>query len=293
MKLSLIIIICLNAVVSQAQFGQMGATWFYDDYNAPTHQHFPRAIVSVTDTVIEGKVCHIIAGECACGNPFPNYVYETNRRVYWFNIVLNAFTLLYDFNLNQGEEWTVIAKNTVSDSLRLHVDSTGTDTINGVFCKVQYIHTVATYGLPYVFEGPMIEWIGSKFCLFPQSATCDPPSIGLRCYEDDFLGLYDTHFASSCEEIFVDSGIGVNEIKHDATLSLFPNPFHDEARLLLSNFTSDNLSMEITDAAGRIVRIRNGRADLQILKREHLEAGIYFYKIISLDGVVPGKFIII
>lgn len=277
----------------EAQFGQVGARWTYNDYNAGTYQNFPRAIVAVTDTVVGGKVCHIVIGDCACGVSQTNFVYENSRKVYWFNAAFNAFTVLYDFNLDAGGEWTVIANNTTADSLRLHVDSTGTDTINGVFCKVQYIHTVATYGFPYVFEGPVTEWIGSKFCLYPQSAACDPPTIGLRCYEDDFLGLYDTHFAPTCEEVFVDSGIGINEIKNDVSVSLLPNPFHDEARLRLKNFTSDNLLMEITDAAGRIVGIRNGREEIEIIRRENLEAGIYFYKIISPDVVLSGKFIII
>ena len=293
MKQSLIIIFCFTAIASHAQFGQIGAAWTYDDYNASTHQHFPRAIVSVADTVILGQVCHIIAGECACGNPFPNYVYESGRKVYWFNIALNAFTLLYDFNLDAGDEWTVIAKNTDSDSLRLHIDSISIDTINGVYCKVQFIHTVATYGVPYVFEGPVIEWIGSKFCLYPQSASCDPPTIGLRCYEDDFLGLYDAHIAPSCEEIYVDSGIGVNEIENEIFALLAPNPFHDEGILMLNNFSSDNLLMEIADATGRLVNVMNDIENLQIIKRGNLENGIYFYKIISHDAVISGKFIII
>ena len=293
MRTAFVIFLSLVAMSVEAQFGQVGARWTYNDYNAGTYQNFPQAIVSITDTVIDGHVCHIIIGDCACGVSQTNFVYESNRKVYWFNAALNAFTILYDFNLNAGGEWTIVANNTTTDSLRLHVDSTGVDTINGVFCKVQYIHTVATFGVPYVFEGPVTEWIGSKFCLYPQSAACDPPTIGLRCYEDDFLGLYDTHFAPSCEEVFVDSGIGVNEIENNITIILTPNPFHDEARLVLHNLTSDNLVMEITDAAGRIVRVRNGRRDLQIIKREKLEAGIYFYKIISDDVVVSGKFIII
>ncbi len=277
---------------SWSQFASVGATWTYNDYYSASHQNFPRAIVSVADTVINGFACHVVVGDCACGNGGPGFIYESGRKIYLFNTALNAFHVLYDFNLNANEQWTVIAKNASADSLRLQVDSVSTDTINGVLCKVQFIHTMATYGNAGIFEGPLVEKIGSKFCLYPQSASCDPPTFGLRCYEDNQLGLYDTGLAPACDEIFVDSGIGISEISKQVVVSLSPNPFQQEAILTLSNIQSENYFFEIIDATGRIVREEMPAGEIIVIRKDNLEEGIYFYKISLPNGPLTGKFII-
>ena len=281
------------ALSGKAQFAQVDASWTYNDYNPVTWQNYPRGIFTIGDTVILGQVCHIIIGDCACGTSQVNYAYEINRRVYWYNNALNSFTLLYDFNLDAGGLWTVIAQNSASDSLRLRVDSTGTDTINGVLCKVQYIHTVSTYGNAYVFEGPVVEWIGSLFCLYPQAASCDQPTFRLRCYQDDFLGLYDTHFAPSCEDVFVDSGIGITEIENRLTAAISPNPFFDEAWITLTNHYPGNVKMELTDAAGRIFREQAAEVNKFKIEKNDLAAGIYFLHIHSKEKTVTEKIIIL
>jgi len=187
----------------------------------------------------------------------------------------------------------VVAQNTTSDSLRLRVDSTGTEVINGFFCKVQYIHTVATFGNAYFFEGPVTEWIGSKFCLYPQYTACDPPTFGLRCYYDDSLGNYDTHFAPSCEDVFIDSGIGINEIEHGLVASVSPNPFHNEAELLVKNNPGSELLLEIEDATGRMVRSLKTYSDKIKIEKNNLDAGIYFYRVRLRENAIQGKLIII
>ncbi|MEO8088052.1 MAG: T9SS type A sorting domain-containing protein, partial [Bacteroidota bacterium] len=278
---------------AQAQFAPVGAEWIYNDLDANTQQNTPRGIVSVADTIINGHVCHIVIGDCACGTSQTNFIYGSSGKVYWYNSALNDFTLLYDFNLDEGQTWTVLAQSTISDSLQLQVDSTSVDTINGVFCRVQYIHTVATFGNAYVLEGPLVERVGSRLCLYPQYASCDPPTAGLRCYQDNFLGLYDTHFAPACEDIFIDSGIGIHEIENRNILSLAPNPFHDQAAITLIKYSGGEGILEITDAAGRLVRTGPVNSDHTIIRRGEMEEGIYFYHIRLQEATLSGKFIII
>jgi hypothetical protein len=129
--------------------------------------------------------------------------------------------------------------------------------------------------------------------LYPQYALCDPPTAGLRCYEDNILGLYDTHFAPACEDIFVDSGIGIREIENRMRISFAPNPFHNQAVMTVENYSPDNGLLEITDATGRIVRTSLFNAEQTIINREELEAGIYFFHVTLREATMTGKFIII
>jgi hypothetical protein len=283
----------LVSVLAKAQnFASVGARWVYNNHDASTHQNSPEAIVSILDTVVNGIACQAVIGDCACGTSTTNYMYEINRRVYWYNNALSSFTLLYNFNLDAGDTWNVLAQNTTADSLTLRVDSTGIDTINNHVRKVQYVSTVAVYGNAYIFEGPVVEGIGSEFCLYPQSASCDPPSSGLRCYQDSILGYYDRHLGSFCEEVFTDSGIGITEAQKNISIILSPNPFHSFAVLKIENPSAVAGIFTVTDVEGRLIREEKFSGSAIIVRKENLEEGIYFYSLLLDHGTASGKIII-
>ncbi len=293
MKKLLFILCILNVVSGAAQdFGSVETQWVYNDHENVNHQNFPRSILSIEDTVVNGVPCHIVIGGCACGTAQTNFVYGINRRAYWYNYSLNAFTLLYNFNLDEGDTWTVIAQNTSSDSLKLRVDSVSFDTINGQYRKVQHVSTIAVYGNAYTFDGPVIEGIGSTGCLYPQYAACDAPTAGLRCFEDSMLGFYDTHFAVSCEAIFTDSLISVNENEKKLLVRFAPNPLTERSVISLEDGFTASGTLQLIDVTGRIVEEKKFTGNQIVIERHHLDKGIYIYQMKTADAIASGKFIV-
>ena len=275
-------------------FAPVGARWIYNDHDADTSLNYPRSILSVADTVLNGTTCRIVIGGCLCNANQTNYLYSLNRSVYYFDFSQNAFQLLYNFNLNAGESYVHYPALAPQDSFRVVIDSIGMEFINGDFHKIQYVHTVAFGGpLNYIFPGKIIEGIGSTGCLYPQFASCDPPTFGLRCYEDPVAGTYDTHFAPSCEATFQDSGIGIDEITYAVLSEIAPNPFSDFAFLKSGNSQTLGGRLICTDIAGRICREEGVSGSEIRIERSNLEPGLYFYTINSKEGVITGgKFIV-
>jgi hypothetical protein len=226
-----------------------------------------------------------------CSGATGNYLYELNRRVYIFNLVLGQFTLLYDFNLNAGEHYIFHPQDPV-DSFYVVVDSIGMDTINGQFRKTQFVHSQdISQGVHYEFYGKIIEGIGSTACLYPQVGFCDPATNGLRCFQDAILGFYDTHLAPSCDTVYLTFD-NVEEIKRMLLVRVAPNPFSERTTL---QFDINNLSegtIAISDITGRIVKEESFWGNSVVIERSNLESGIYYYILTLREAKATGKLII-
>lgn len=282
----------LSSFGKAQDFASVGATWTYNDHELIGNLNYPRTIFSIADTVVNGIPCHIVIGDCQCGTSATNYLYEINRRVYVYNNATSDFRLIYNFNLNEGDSWTVLAQNTVGDSITLRVDSVTFDTINGNIRKVQHISPSGVFGNVYVFPGPIIEGIGSKSCLYPQAGFCDPPTDGLRCYQDSLIGFYSTHLAPTCDVIYADSGIGIRELENKIHVTLSPNPMHEACMLQIDDNGSALGVFRMTDLSGRVVREERMNGNKLVVHRNELEEGLYFYQILFEKQTAAGKIMI-
>ena len=86
--------------------------------------------------------------------------------------------------------------------------------------------------------------------------------------------------------------IGINEQqKNAATVTVFPNPFNDEATLNITNIQLKKATLEIYDVLGNRVRVmENISGNNIIINREGLNDGIYFYHLINDNAIVAtGK----
>jgi len=283
----------MSAGFSHAQdFAAPGSSWVYSDHELTGNHSYPRGIVSVGDTVVNGQPVHIVIGDCFCGGGVANYIYELNRRVYFYNYQSGTFNLLYDFNLNAGESFMLYPQDAAEDSFYVVVDSTGLDTINGFLLKTQFVHVQAfPPHIAYEFHGKIIEGIGSTDCLYPQFGSCDPPTNGLRCYQDPVIGFYDTRLAPSCDTVYVISD-GVDEPGYDVHATLSPNPFSENAVLSVRHPGTAGGTIDITDITGRIMREENFSGSNISIQRENLEEGVYFYYLRMGNASASGKFII-
>ena len=274
----------------QAQnFASIGTVWTYSDIETAGHHSSPRALSSIADSVINGQLTHLVVGNCFCSGSTANYLFELNRRVYMYHQQLNQFSLLYDFNLNSGENYIFHPPN-AQDSFYVVVDSTGMDTINGQFRKTQFVHTQNISQASFDFSGKIIEGIGSTRCLYPQY-ICTPTTNGLRCYQDSTLGFYDTHLAPSCDTIYVTFD-KVEEIDHRILVRVAPNPFSERTTLQIDKFNIAEGTVAITDIAGRIVRAEKFIGSSIVIERDNLESGIYYYILTLKESTATGKLII-
>lgn len=197
----------------------MGTSWYYTEkftFGNEDNEDYIK-FESVKDTMYAGKNCRKIIKrhEVICNDrPWIEYMYEENGKVYFYDPNFYGFQVLYDFNTNQNDTWTIFIEDYGDDidTLLVVVDSTKIVAINGVDLKKLYV----TYNFIHesfmneteqdtmIYQSVIIERIGDLTYMFnyvPEwSAVCDANySDGLRCYEDSIVGLFETGLADSCD----------------------------------------------------------------------------------------------
>ena len=86
--------------------------------------------------------------------------------------------------------------------------------------------------------------------------------------------------------------IGVHEENIvPSSVSVYPNPFNEEATLAFTNVNISDATLEITDVLGNVVRVMNGLNGEDVrFNRDGLINGIYFYRLVNQGEVVAtGK----
>ena len=91
---------------------------------------------------------------------------------------------------------------------------------------------------------------------------------------------------------------GINELTNSTAnnLTIYPNPFTDEALLTINpSITNSNLTLIIYSITGQTIKeIPLGNKTEQVLKKDGLPAGMYFYKLLqnTHETIAAGKLII-
>lgn len=100
-----------------------------------------------------------------------------------------------------------------------------------------------------------------------------------------------TATATVTQSVSICTGIAVNVGPED--LNIYPNPAKDQLFIHVSSLLiSNNTSIEISDALGKLVRTTVLTKDNTVLNIDNLEDGIYFFKVISNTQVVKtGKIV--
>ena len=183
----------MNSDGAPAAFAPQGAEWYFDVFNPwGMHPEYQRFFVD-GDTIIQGHQCSIISQHFVdTGHEGGEFVYEEDNKVYWFNPTTNAFSILYDFDAEEGESWYY----EVGDCTHLAtVDSVGSVTWNGHNYRTQWVRF--NDDLPTYYSGKIIEGIGYERGLFPSIEVCngwevyDASEIEyLRCYVNEGEMLY-------------------------------------------------------------------------------------------------------
>jgi hypothetical protein len=165
------------------------------------------------------------------------------------------------------------------------VDSVSMTEVNSQQLNVQY---VTYYGKDYNefglwdslwYNSTIVEVLGDLnfIFLFPQdmSTICDfNYTQGLRCYEDDFIGHYETGSAPNCTYTYV----GLKEPPIYA-LSLYPNP--SSGHVYLETVPIQIKSLDLIDNLGKVIRKFKNAEDINL---DGLTEGIYFLRILNMKN---------
>jgi hypothetical protein len=172
-----------NIDTNFSTFAPQGAEWYFNlsSYMGSDVSYYRMEVIG--DTLIQGHQCTVISRQFL-GDADYQYVYEEDRKVYWYNPTLDAFTTLYDFDAEVGESWIC----EVGDcSYEIRVRSVDDILFEGHTYRVQNVAPVNGEYF-YYSEGRIIDGIGSVEGLFPYPSICEgavyegPYPDFLRCY---------------------------------------------------------------------------------------------------------------
>lgn len=290
-KICLILFSLILSIGAQAQsdlgFAPVGAKWHY---NIPALFIFdPVTYVSyeVTgDTVINGKNASIVKrwGGDVSNLPSPFFLHYDSNRVYWHNQYSNDFHLLFDFNANAGDSWSVKLpcdpgySNIYTDTIQYNVVSTDSIIVNGVTLKRLIVNTLFSPNME------LIERIGLLDKGYPYSffycgyGIVDPSPELMRCYEDSLLGLFKGPNPDVCDTTYVLLSLD-NDPNNN--LKVYPNP----ATNILKIESSQKIDVvQLQSLAGEILIKKETENNYLDLNTSNIPIGLHFISVTFQNG---------
>lgn len=263
----------------------MGATWYYNQIillQGETYVHF-----EVTgDTILQGKNCKIISGSCACSAPGAGgYFYQDGDKVYAYHGETDSFRVFYDFTLVAGDTIVFEGDSLVGGNGYFLIDSITTMQFGSETRRVQHLTHL---DFDIVWGNKIIEGIGSNGCMYPQVSFCDPATGGLRCYEDDQIGLINFQVPErSCTYITSD----VKDPVSSPVLKLYPNPatdyIHIQSEETIQKLTIfNNLGMTVYQSAS----VNNTEVDVEV---HSIPGGLYWLRAVVGDSQVVYRSVVV
>ena len=271
-------------------FAPIGATWHYGEgevFAPPGYENY--VVVSVIkDTLIQNRPSKEISSGWFCWHPAGSqYVSISSDSVFLFDSALDSFKTIYTFNAVEGDELFIPVKdweNGWIDTVIVHTDSVDEISVNGIMLGRQFV----TYSVRYFntewnqnfeYSSKIIENIGDVNFIFnfPAQASwiCDANySKGLRCYEDEFYGHYETGISPECTSIFVNT-----EEENEAAFTYFPNP--TTGKVNFSKPLNEFIRISIVDFSGKSVPFTYTDQEIDI---ENAGDGIFVVQAITMAG---------
>ena len=266
----------------------VGAEWYYEiigEDGTITYQH----LQCVGDTTINEERPKVIVRSNTqydrneTTEVTHEYVYEENGVVYWWNKELQAFTILYDFGAEVGDEWEI---KVGSENIVTRVYEMETQIIDGIPYKRMTIGDDNN-----LFSGTLISTIGHLTSFFPErllSRGKDYRVDGLRCYWVEDKLVY-KQGEEDCDAIYAELHNDIEETTDHATFTIYPNPANGtlfvETRLIAS---LPSQTYRITNLMGQNLLQGSINAGYQQINISELSAGMYFITV----GEQTAKFVV-
>jgi hypothetical protein len=262
------------------------------------------------DTTIGSHVYHKLAKSgygysTICGPNGDGYYYynyiaairqDTSQKKVWiYNDGTHMDTVLYDFNLQIGDTldqskvyWAAYGGG--QGHVIVSIDSI---LISGHYRK-KYNYTACQFSFS---DSSIIEGIGST------SGLMSPPSCGEYSYYLNNSGQNVKVFPDSTVfGCYINTSTN-NLPEKNISITLSPNPFHTTATLEIKNeeLKMKNLEFKIYDVMGRVVREQIVNSKSEIVNRNDLPDGLYFYQLRipnesgqanDYELIASGKFVV-
>ena len=259
--------------------------WYYEIQNengSITYQYMYQA----GDTIINNDTAHILVkintlyDKDLHQDVTHEYVYERDGKLYWWNKILGEFTVLYDYEAEEGDEWEI---KVGTESLMMHVDA-----VQMVTYKSQTYRILSVSDPNDLFSGDIVCGIGHLTSFFPERLMDNGDGIrveGMRCYWSDSKLVF-KYGEEDCDAIYSE----VHGVEEDGpstgsgTFAVYPNPTNGILTIHHSSLTTSNAShfsiqhseFIITNLMGQTVLSGNINADNQQIDVSSLPQGMYF-----------------
>mgnify|MGYP006140835085 FL=1 len=267
-SLSLLMFSLFMSPTMAQDFAPVGAKWYFNHSTVNPNFISYDVIEVVENAIVNGQDC--VELERSFYNADNNlelsdtyYMYEDANKVYYYEEDLSQFCLLYDFNLDVGETYTLdcwISAST-GEPMIVTIDSAYWEDVNGVSLKVQHISS--DDGLVSDFYGKTQQRLGNVLFLFPLLENYEVSS--LRCYEDDVIGNVVLNEIYDCDY----SGNPNSVVELENPQYLYPNPVSDYLTVDL-----DKEKIIFNVMGERILKTKEKYIDVSIFS-----SGIYFVKV--------------
>ena len=165
-------------------FAPLGAEWYFHVWSQgpitePPFYYISHAVTGEAE--VQGHLCSVIDGY--------RYVYEEDGVVYMYNHSTDAFTVMYDFNAEEGDTWYCDIEE--GFTCLVTVESVDSVTWNGHTYRTQYVTGYIPDEGFLIYDGRIIEGIGYEKGLFPHEFVYDGTEYAyMRCYLEDGELLY-------------------------------------------------------------------------------------------------------
>ncbi len=255
---------------------QIGTKWTYSQYRigGPIE---PTYIEIEGDTTISGTLWYKIKGEggCAFTQSNPPLIREEGQKWYVYNTNEGFESVLYDFELTEGESYFVGYFGS-NFQIEVSVDSISTVSLNGVDRKIQYCSNPNSSNDGFFFGSEIIEGIGSLGYLLPQGNICDPHAGPIRCFETE-MEFLDFDPNRECEDAYFPTST-YEAIK--SKFQIYPNPSIVNHPITIE---SDELieNIEVFNSRGK--KVYSEKSKSKHIEIEIPNEGVY-YVAIKLEG---------
>jgi hypothetical protein len=204
------------------------------------------------------------------------YVYERDGKLYWWNKILGEFTVLYDYEAEEGDEWEI---KVGTESLMMHVDA-----VQMVTYKSQTYRILSVSDPNDLFSGDIVCGIGHLTSFFPERLMNNGDGIrveGMRCYWSDSKLVF-KYGDEDCDAIYdelhgIEEGGPSTGSGTAGAFAVYPNPTNGV--LFVETVCTPSLpdqTYRITNLVGQTVLSGNINADNQQINVSSLPQGMYF-----------------
>ena len=251
--------------------------WYYEIQNengSITYQYMYQA----GDTIINNDTAHILVkintlyDKDLHQDITHEYVYERDGKLYWWNKILGEFTVLYDYEAEEGDEWEI---KVGTESLMMHVDA-----VQMVTYKSQTYRILSVSDPNDLFSGDIVCGIGHLTSFFPERLMDNGDGIrveGMRCYwnEGELVFKYGEE---DCDAIYSE----VHGVEEDCpstgsgTFAVYPNPTNGILTIHHSSFCIHHSEFIITNLMGQTLLIGQITDETQQIDVSSLPQGMYF-----------------